>query len=68
MSLTALSQSSAQAGPSNGAEFLPPLSELIRRSAKRTRALYNSDFNEIDDGLASASVEHQINFVKTLNV
>ncbi|CAD6568717.1 MAG: pre-mRNA-splicing factor prp46 [Tremellales sp. Tagirdzhanova-0007] len=33
---------------------LPPLSELVRRSVKRTRAIYSSELNGIDDGLAKA--------------
>ena len=35
---------------------LPPLSELVKRSVKRTRAIYSSELNGIDDGLAKAYV------------
>lgn len=33
---------------------LPPLSELVRRSTKRTRAVYNNDLVTPEDGLDRA--------------
>lgn len=53
MSTSVIPPSSDEAGPSTLAN-LPPLAELARRSVKRTRAVYVSDVNAIDDGLAKA--------------
>lgn len=49
--------SSDEAGPSTiAASNLTPLSELVRRSVKRTRAVYANESNVVDDGLAKACV------------
>ena len=43
----------AEAGPSNPST-LPPLADLVKRSVKRTRAIYTADIPSVDDGLARA--------------
>ncbi|KAK1923597.1 nuclear mRNA splicing, via spliceosome-related protein [Papiliotrema laurentii] len=56
MSTATLPASSDEAGPSTiAASNLTPLSDLVRRSVKRTRAVYSNDTLAIDDGLAQAS-------------
>jgi hypothetical protein len=56
MSTAIIPPSSEEAGPSTGiiASNLTPLSELVRRSVKRTRAVYANEINTTDDGLAKA--------------
>jgi len=56
MSAAVLLPSSEDVGPSTSTDALPSLSELVRRSVKRTRAMYSSEFNGIDDGLEKAFV------------
>ncbi|KAK4688549.1 pleiotropic regulator 1, partial [Tremellales sp. Uapishka_1] len=51
MSTSVLSPS-AESGPSS---TLPPLSELVRRSVKRTRVMYGIEGTASDDGLARAN-------------
>jgi pleiotropic regulator 1 len=46
----------AEAGPSTNAS-LPPLSELVKRSVKRTRAVYGLVGAGVDDGLTRALVQ-----------
>jgi hypothetical protein len=45
----------SEPGPSsNGASTITPLSDLVRRSVKRTRAVYGFESAPVDDGLAKA--------------
>ncbi|WWD20286.1 pre-mRNA-splicing factor PRP46 [Kwoniella shandongensis] len=53
MSTSVLPASEGSAGPSSSG--LPPLADLVRRSAKRTRVTYGLEGPGVDDGLARAN-------------
>lgn len=40
--------------PQSGPSTLTPLAELVKKSAKRTRAVYGHEGDGIDDGLGLA--------------
>jgi len=63
MSTSILPPPSDTAGPSSSST-LPPLSELVKRSVKRTRAIYAYEGVSTDDGLARAwAAETYLTFI-----
>jgi hypothetical protein len=64
MSTSVLPPPTVDAGPST-LSTLPPLSELVKRSVKRTRAIYAFEGVSTDDGLARASVYLSISCLAT---